>query len=252
MYSFLLIGQSNMAGRGFKEDVKPIENNRLYVLRNGRWQPMDFPVNHDRSFSGVCLAESFADECSKFYDTDVGLIPCADGGTLVSQWQPGEILYDHALFQAKLAQRTSTIAGVLWHQGESDCREEHWPYYEERCINVFESLRKDLKLSDDIPFIIGGLGDFLTKKSEMSEQFFYLVNYQKVDSSLQNLAMNNNYIGYVSARGLNCNPDYLHFDAKSLRILGNRYFDKFKEMNKLIKIGDKSPFKDELTEIERI
>lgn len=252
MYSFLLIGQSNMAGRGFKEDVKPIENNRLYVLRNGRWQPMDFPVNHDRSFSGVCLAESFADECSKFYDTDVGLIPCADGGTLVSQWQPGEILYDHAVFQAKLAQRTSTIAGVLWHQGESDCREEHWPYYEERCINVFESLRKDLKLSDDIPFIIGGLGDFLTKKAEMSEQFSYLVNYQKVDSSLQNLAMNNNYIGYVSARGLNCNPDYLHFDAKSLRILGNRYFDKFKEMNKLIKIGDKRPFKYELTEIERI
>lgn len=252
MYSFLLIGQSNMAGRGFKEDVKPIENNRLYVLRNGRWQPMDFPVNHDRSFSGVCLAESFADECSKFYDTDVGLIPCADGGTLVSQWQPGEILYDHAVFQAKLAQRTSTIAGVLWHQGESDSREEHWPYYEERCTNVFESLKKDLNLSDDIPFIVGGLADFLTESQESLKIRPFLVNVPKVDIALQKLAKQNDYIGYVSVKGLTCNPDFLHFDAKSLRILGDRYFEKFKEMNTLIKSGEKSPFKDELTELERM
>ncbi|MBQ2401175.1 MAG: hypothetical protein II311_04070, partial [Lachnospiraceae bacterium] len=34
---------------------------------------------------------------------------------------PGELLYDHAVMQSKLAQRTSEIAGILWHQGESDC-----------------------------------------------------------------------------------------------------------------------------------
>lgn len=252
MYSFLLIGQSNMAGRGFKKDVEPITNKMLHVLRNGRWQPMDFPVNHDRGFSGVCLAESFADECSIFYNTDVGLIPCADGGTNVSQWQPGEILYDHAVFQAKLAQRTSKIAGVLWHQGESDCSEEDWPCYEQRCLKVFESIKKDLGLSDDIPFIVGGLGDFLPKKAETSEQFSSLLNYKKVDKALQNLAQKNGYIGYVSAKDLTSNSDYLHFDAKSLRIFGKRYFEKFKEMNKIIKIGENGLFDDGLTEMERI
>lgn len=252
MYSFLMIGQSNMAGRGFRNEVEPIINERLHVLRNGRWQPMDFPVNHDRSFSGVCLAESFADECSKFYDTDVGLIPCADGGTLVSQWQPGETLYDHAVFQAKLAQRTSTIAGVLWHQGESDCREEHWPYYEERCMNVFESIKKDINLSDDIPFIVGGLADFLTENEESLKESPFFINAPKVDNALRNLADKNEYIGYVSVKGLTSNPDYLHFNAKSLRELGCRYFKKFKEKNKLIKTNESTPYVYGLTELEKL
>ena len=33
---------------------------------------------------------------------------------------PGEILYDNTVNNAKLAQRTSELAGILWHQGESD------------------------------------------------------------------------------------------------------------------------------------
>ena len=61
IHSFLLVGQSNMAGRGFAHEVEPIQNPRIKVLRNGRWQPMYVPVNPDRPFSGVNLAESFAD-----------------------------------------------------------------------------------------------------------------------------------------------------------------------------------------------
>ena len=75
IHAFLLIGQSNMAGRGFMDELEPVSNPRLKVLRNGRWQPMYRPVNNDRKFSGVCLAESFADAYSKTHDVDVGLIP---------------------------------------------------------------------------------------------------------------------------------------------------------------------------------
>ena len=116
MHSILLIGQSNMGGRGFKEEVEPIVNDKLYVLRNGRWQSMYAPVNGDRSFSGICLAESFALKYHETHDVTVGLIPCADGGTSLDQWREGGLLYDHAVMQARLASRTSTIAGVLWHQ----------------------------------------------------------------------------------------------------------------------------------------
>lgn len=38
--SFLMIGQSNMAGRGFIHEVPPIYNERIQMLRNGRWQMM--------------------------------------------------------------------------------------------------------------------------------------------------------------------------------------------------------------------
>ncbi len=74
------------------------------------------PVNPDRSFSGTCLAESFAREYSKAHpDVDVGIIPCADGGTKTRQWLPGEVLFDNAVNCAKLAMRTSVLKGILWH-----------------------------------------------------------------------------------------------------------------------------------------
>ena len=158
MYSFLMIGQSNMAGRGFVGEVEPIQNKNLHVMRNGRWVGMFVPVNCDRPFSGISLAESFADMCAQTYHVNVGLIPCADGGTSLSQWQPGELLYDNAVNNARLAMRTSEIAGVLWHQGEADCAEELYPLYEEKCTHIFESLRKDIGLSPDVPFIVGGTG----------------------------------------------------------------------------------------------
>ena len=63
-----------MAGRGFIGEVEPINNQNLYVLRNGCWREMYVPVNGDRPFSGICMAESFADECAKVYNADIGLI----------------------------------------------------------------------------------------------------------------------------------------------------------------------------------
>ena len=65
IHSFLLIGQSNMAGRGYVTDVPKIENDRINVLTNGRFQLAFSPINPDRDTSGVNLAESFADAYSK-------------------------------------------------------------------------------------------------------------------------------------------------------------------------------------------
>ena len=85
--SVLMLGQSNMAGRGDMGQVKTIRNPLCYMLRMGRWQPMCEPVNPDRGIfegrfrSGVSLAASFAEEYARYFQSPVGLIPCADGGT---------------------------------------------------------------------------------------------------------------------------------------------------------------------------
>lgn len=50
VHSFLLIGQSNMAGRGSLREAPPLKDARILVLRNGRWQEAYRPVNGDRSF----------------------------------------------------------------------------------------------------------------------------------------------------------------------------------------------------------
>ena len=93
IHSFLIIGQSNMAGRGVPPADEPLMTNRgkIKVLRNGRWQTMFRPVNPDRHVSGTCLAESFAVAYSNDHpDVEVGIIPCADGGWLHFDYTPGE------------------------------------------------------------------------------------------------------------------------------------------------------------------
>ena len=106
--SFLLVGQSNMAGRGDLTPENTITAPDCFMLRMGRWQPMSEPINVDRAVaegavprSGANLAASFAAQLQKETGAKIGLIPCADGGTRISQWQPGEVLFDHAAFQAK-------------------------------------------------------------------------------------------------------------------------------------------------------
>ena len=224
IHSFLIIGQSNMAGRGFINEVEPIENPNLKVLRNGRWQNMFVPVNPDRKFSGINLAESFIDAYSKDHDVEVGIIPCADGGTRLDQWRVGGLLYDHAVMQAKLADRTSTIAGILWHQGESDCGDQAYPLYEEKFTKIMNQFRADLNLYD-VPFLLGGLGDYLAKREEP-----HFCNYVHVNSALKKIADENPMTGFVSAEGLGGNPDNMHFSAAALREFGLRYYEKFKQL----------------------
>ena len=240
IHSFLMIGQSNMAGRGFKEEVEKIQNPRLKVLRNGRWQNMYVPVNPDRLFSGICLAESFADAYAKEHNVDVGLIPCADGGTSLDQWQVGGLLFSNALYQAELASRTSTIAGILWHQGESDCHDHLYGQYEEKCTVILEAFRQKLGLMD-VPVLMGGLGDYL---ADRTEDPYLGRNYRSVNNALKEMADKHKMYGFVSAQGLTSNPDNLHFNARSLREFGLRYYAEFKKLEDPNKVFSEKPEAD--------
>ena len=238
LHSFLLIGQSNMAGRGVIGDVERIDNPRLKMLRNGRWQPMIPPVNPDRPFSGISLAESFADAYQKDHGTDVGLIPCADGGTQLDQWKEGSLLFDHAVLQARLAERTSTIAGVLWHQGESDCHPGLAETYRERLELFYAALTKALRL-ENVPFLLGGLGDYLFALEE-EKQYYQLVNRQ-----LREFAEAHPMTAFVPAENLEGKPDHLHFNAKALREFGLRYYAAFKTVEPQNRVFEEKPNEDD-------
>ena len=231
IHSFLLIGQSNMAGRGYLHEAVEVDNSHIKVLRNGRWVKMFRPINPDRSFSGVSLGERFAERYAQKYDVDVGLICCADGGTKIGQWQPGEILLDHAIYQAQLASRTSTIAGVLWHQGESDCSDPLLrANYEQGFLRIMDELKNKLDLHD-VPFLIGGLGDYLVDYAGADCR-----GYREINETLERIAQNNPMTGFVTAEGLTPNPDNLHFSAQSLYEFGNRYFEVFEQVRNSKKV----------------
>jgi hypothetical protein len=225
-----MIGQSNMAGRGNIADVEPIDNFRCYMQRNGRFIRMREPINVDRPVfgggftSGISLAASFADEFANVYNDRVGLIPCADGGTSIGAWQRGEILYDHAVFMTKLAMRTSTFSGFLWHQGESDSMtEESVCAYKSKLIKLISDLRADIG-AGDMPFIMGELSRNISREWVRSElidrmnEIFY-----EVAEELPNCAV-------ASSMGLSMKDDGIHFSAPALRVFGRRYFNEYKKL----------------------
>ena len=226
MKSFIMLGQSNMAGRGDFGEVPEIANANCFMLRNGRFIPMSEPINPDRKIwgdfhSGVGLAASFADEFAKHFDEKVGLIPCADGGTSISEWQPGEVLFDNAVNQARLAQISSEIVGILWHQGENDSIDlSDVKKYEERFKNTIDSLKRELNLSSEVPVIIGGLGDFVGAYQDGKCRFF-----KEINAILEKLAAA--YGTFVSAEGLTCKEDGIHFNSASYREFGKRYFNAY-------------------------
>lgn len=222
MHSFLLIGQSNASGRGIPSQVEPIVNDDLYVYRNGRWRNMYVPVCPDAVSAGICLIESFADLYAKERNVKVGIIPCAIGGTCLDQWAEGGVVFDNALHMAELASRTSTIAGVIWHQGESDCGATQYPLYEEKLAAILGAYREKLNLHD-VPFLVGGLGEYL----EFCPRSDVFKNYVHVNRQLKAYAEKTPMTGYVPADGLTSNPDFLHFDAPSLREFGVRYYKEF-------------------------
>lgn len=103
-----MIGQSNMAGRGFINEVPMICNERIQMLRNGKWQMMTEPINYDRPISGVSLAGSFAAMwCMENKEEQIGLIPCAEGGSSIDDWLLSGKL--NAAFSVRLKQALQSI-----------------------------------------------------------------------------------------------------------------------------------------------
>ena len=228
IHSILIIGQSNMAGRGIISESKPLNNmgGRLKVLRNGRWQNMYRPVNPDRAFSGTCLAESFAARYAEEHEgVEVGIIPCADGGTSLNQWRAGGLLYDHAVYMTRLAMRTSNLAAILWHQGEADCAPDLNCVYLKKVSDIMTALRRDIG-AEDVPLLVGGLGDFLPLRT-VSPNLAY---YERVNEALREFASTANRCAYVSAEGLTANEDNLHFSAAGLYEFGIRYYEQFRNI----------------------
>lgn len=238
IHSFLIVGQSNMAGRGFLAEAEPLDNcdGRLKNLRNGRWQIMHRPINPDRHTSGTCLAESFAKAYAEAHpDVEVGIIPCADGGTSADQWAEGSLLFDNAVNCARLAMRTSHLVGILWHQGESDCEEHLYPCYFDKVKAIMAAFRRALG-DDGLPIVVGGLGEFLKERTSSPE----LTNYTHINADLIRLAEQTDGIAFAPADGLSANPDNLHFSHAALKEFGLRYYAAFRTVENKNRIFDDS------------
>ena len=225
---FLLIGQSNMAGRGRLSDVSALQHAQVSMFREGRWVTAEEPLHTDKpEIAGVGLGMSFAMELVAGAGlAPIGLIPCAVGGTSLSQWMPGADLHENAVSVAMSALADGSLKGILWHQGEGDSGNgDDAASYGERFRDMVCSLRSKLS-APQVPVIAGELGPFLRHRE--GSDFFELVNQQlrELEGRLPTYAC-------VSAERLRDNGDSLHFNAHSLREFGIRYARKYTELNEM-------------------
>lgn len=223
---FLLVGQSNMAGRGIlaPDDKLPDPRVLVFDARN-EWTNQGEPIHFDKPIAGVGLGFSFAKQAADHLPgVTVGLVPCAVGGSGIEEWQPGAPLFTNAVKRTLLAlQSGGVLKGILWHQGESSCGSPATAAsYRGDLTRVIEGFRTELH-SPEIPFLAGELGEYLYSGSRC--RFAREVNEQ-IDSlpgSVPNTAV-------VPSKGLTPNPDQLHFDAASLKELGKRYFEAYQRL----------------------
>ncbi|PKI20148.1 acetylxylan esterase [Staphylococcus succinus] len=223
MKSILLIGQSNMAGRGFIDNVKPIIDERIQVLKNGRWQMMDEPIHSDRTVAGIGPAASFAKLwLDEHPEETIGLIPCADGGTSIDDWAEEQPLTRHAISEAKFAMETSELIGILWHQGESDSMDGKYQDYAPKLSRLIKHFRDRLNVPT-VPFVMGLLGDYLGREGFGQSA----TEFAQINAQIIAVATKHSNCYYVTGEQLSANPDGIHINAQSQRLLGMRYFVAF-------------------------
>ena len=219
---YLLIGQSNMAGRGQLDEETAISSARvLKFTPENTWAPGTEPIHPaKRSGKGAGLAASFARSMA---DADpqvtIGLIPCAVGGTPLARWMKGGDLYTQAVARTRTALADGTLRGILWHQGERDAFEEETARsYGDRLAGMVADLRADLG-AGEVPLVVGQLGEFLPNPTHPGKYAFSkLVNEQ-----LTALPGRVPSAAVAESAGLTARGDDLHFDTPSLRTFGVRY-----------------------------
>ncbi len=227
---FLLVGQSNMAGRGVVEEQDKTPHPRVLMLsKDGKWVPAVDPMHFDKPAAGVGLGKTFGQIIADANPgVTIGLIPCAVGGSHIDAWQPGVFYaptkshpWDDMAKRAAIALQSGTLKGILWHQGEGDSLPEFAPTYEPKLHDLVARMRKELN-APEAPFIAGQMGKF--------DGVPWAPEKVIVDRAHQDLAKKVPNSAFVSAEGLKHKGDKVHFDSPSFRELGKRYAEAFLKM----------------------
>lgn len=217
---YLLVGQSNMAGRGRVDPEGYKGDSRVLMLdKSNQWVPAADPLHFDKPAvvgvgPGLTFGQDLAGHAPK--KVRIGLIPCAVGGSSIEAWQKGGYdqatnthPYDDALARARVVRQTGVIKGIIWHQGESDSSPQKAAAYLPKLISLIAAFRRELG-NEQLPFVAGELG-------------YYQQAYQAINQQLELLPRQVPHTAVVSAEGLNHKGDGIHFDTESARELGRRY-----------------------------
>ena len=241
-YIFLSFGQSNMEGfPGIVEQDTTFDNDRFKVYASvdfpeldrekGNWYTAVPPLCRPNSglspndYFGRTLVANLPEEIS------VGVVSVAVAGSKIElfqkdqfeeyastapDWMKGVIEqyegepYQYLVDQAKEAQKSGIIKGILLHQGESNTGDEEWP---EKVKEIYNRLITDLNLNaEDVPLLAGEVVH--------EDQQGACASMNEIIGTLPQ-TIPNSYV--ITSSGAPARMDHLHFTPEGYRILGTRY-----------------------------
>ncbi len=221
---YLLIGQSNMAGRAqmLAQDKEQKLENVWLLNEKGEIEPALMPLNKyssirkDIKMQGYNPGVGFSQKIAKETKRKVLLVVNAMGGTKVEQWQKGGQFFTDAVARTKQAQQYGELKAVLWHQGESN--NTSMDTYMGLLSTMVKDLREELN-NEKLPFIAGEIGKWMT----------YSEDVNKVIRTIDKHIPYSTHISSEGAaqRGSATDP---HFGRDGQMVLGERYADKVLEI----------------------
>jgi acetyl esterase/lipase len=238
---FLLMGQSNMKGRGQVPEVQT-EHPRILNMNmvDDRWCPAKHPLHkiddpdllNRPDNTGVGPGLDFARVLAeRDEDVLIALIPVAWGGSSIKRWTKGADLYERTIRKANKAltdfpEGKARIAGALWLQGESDTFEDRYGPYAGKLDAMIQSLRRDMELPE-LPFIACTIGSFIRN----IEKFPHV---KEINEDLMELPKRLPRTACVDARDIKGHiGDYLHFNTESQIIIGQRFAKSYLKLAEL-------------------
>ena len=211
---FLLIGQSNMAGRGKppeKEDLTP--HPRVLVLGKPQtWLPALDPLHWDKpNVAGVGLGTTFGKVVAEALPgKTIGLVPAAFGGSQISEWAKDGKHYGPAVERAGSRSRTARWPASSGIKANRTCN-PNGPRSTRPSWISSSRICADLAAAD-VPFIAGTLSDRLKDEGAAA-----------VNAALLGLPARQSRTGCVEAKRLPLSGDNVHFSAAAYREFGRRY-----------------------------
>mgnify|MGYP001770747660 FL=1 len=241
---WVLAGQSNMEGFGDLVDVEqPHPLVHSYTMAES-WEIAREPLHwlccaidavhnpngvvpgdeqhaewHRTRNKGAGLGLSFAKAMVEATGVPVGLVPCAHGGTSMTQWSPdlahleGGSLYGSMLRRFRAV--GGKVKGMLWYQGESDANPNDAPLFAERFTRFIERVRADFG-DPGLPFYYVQIGRFVVAMPTEGE-----LAWNQLQDIQRRLAEEIPNTAVVASVDLELD-DLIHIGTQGLKRLGKR------------------------------
>lgn len=221
---FILLGQSNMAGRASIEQKDTVPLPMVQILDDqGCFENAQNPLNRYSnirkkiSLQKLGPGYTFAQKVSEELQDTIFIIVNARGGTPVERFMKNDSsgYYEKTILRIKQAMKKYPDLkpeAIIWHQGESN--ENDYESYISHLKTLVEDYRKDLN-APQLPFIAGEIGRWNPRMAHISKKI------AMIPDSIP-------YTYLVSSQRLK-HIDEFHFDSKSQRKLGKRFAKKYLE-----------------------